>query len=176
MKKIILYSAASLNGKIARSNGNVDWLESIPNPENSDYGYFDFYKTIDTTIQGFNTYQQIIDWGIEFPYKEKKNYVLTRKQGLNDTEHVQFVSANHIKFIRELKQQAGKDIWLIGGGQVNTLLFNENLIDEVHLHIMPVIIPDGIEIFENKPQQKMLKLNKSKSYASGVVELQYKIE
>ena len=60
----------------------MDWLESIPNPDKSDYGYSEFYNSIDTTIQGFNTYDQIIKWGIEFPYADKKNYVLTRKTGL----------------------------------------------------------------------------------------------
>ena len=66
LRKIKLYIAISLNGKIADADGNVHWLESIPNPDKSDHGYADFYNSIDTTIQGNNTYNQIINWGIEF--------------------------------------------------------------------------------------------------------------
>lgn len=79
MRKIILYIATSVNGYIAKSDGSVDWLESIPNPNKDDYGCPKFYSSIDTTILGYNTYKQIINWDIEFPYKEKTNYVLTRK-------------------------------------------------------------------------------------------------
>ena len=76
MKKLKLYIAISLNGKIAKPDGSVDWLNNIPNPDNSDMGYTDFFESVDTTIQGYKTYKQVIDWGIEFPYKGKKNYVI----------------------------------------------------------------------------------------------------
>lgn len=78
MRKVKLYIACSLNGKIAAKDGSVNWLETIPNPDKTDYGYLEFQKTIDTTIQGYSTYKQIIDWGIDFPYKETKNFVFTR--------------------------------------------------------------------------------------------------
>lgn len=175
MRKIKLYIATSLNGKIADSEGNVHWLESIPNPEKTDYGYTEFYASIDTTIQGYGTYKQIIDWDIEFPYRDKKNYVLTRKQGLENTEHAEFISGNHISFIKQLKRQAGKDIWLIGGGQVNTLLLNAKLIDEIQVFVMPIIIPEGIELFENLPNETQVKLIESTSYSTGAVELTYEL-
>lgn len=176
MRKIKLYIAVSLNGKIAGKDGLVDWLENIPNPDNDDYGYTKFYESIDTTIQGYKTYKQIIDWGIEFPYIGKKNYVLTRKQNLHNTEHVEFISENHIEFIKQIKQKSGKDIWLIGGGQINTVLLNAGLIDEIQLFIMPVILTDGIEVFEFLPKETLLKLNKTKTYSSGVIEIIYSID
>ena len=104
MRKIKLYIAISLNGKIANEDGGVDWLESIPNPEKIDYEYAKFYESIDTTIQGYKTYDQIIGWGIDFPYADKTNYVLTRKQKLLNTKYVEFVSENHIDFINKLKR------------------------------------------------------------------------
>ncbi|PLX03162.1 MAG: dihydrofolate reductase, partial [Marinilabiliales bacterium] len=58
----------SLNGKIAKKDGSVGWLDNIPNPEKSDFGYKEFYDSVDTTIQGNSTYKQIISWGIDFPY------------------------------------------------------------------------------------------------------------
>jgi len=176
MRKIKLYIAASLNGKIADADGNVGWLESIPNPEKTDHGYTEFYGSIDTTIQGYSTYNQIISWGIEFPYGDKKNYVLTRKQGLENTEYVEFISEKHIPFIEHLKEQKGKNIWLIGGGQINTMLLNAKLIDEILVFTMPIIIPNGIELFESFPKETHLKLLKTKTYSTGAVELKYRVE
>ncbi len=72
-----------------------------------------------------------------------------------------------------MKNQEGKDIWLIGGGQINTILLNERLLDEIQVFIMPIIISNGIELFENSPIETALKLIETKSYSSGVVELKY---
>lgn len=173
MRKIILYSAISLNGQIAAANGSVEWLESIPNPEKLDYGYSDFHASIDTTIQGYKSYQQILDWEIAFPYRGTKNYVLSRKKDLVDNENAQFITSHHLDKIKELKLQAGKNIWLIGGGQINAMLFNANLIDELRLFVMPIIIPEGIDLFDNKADLKKLTLVDSQAFSTGVVELIY---
>jgi len=165
----------SLNGKIAKTDGSVEWLDSIPNPDKLDYGYSDFYESVDATIQGYSTYKQIIDWGIPFPYKGKENYVFTRNASLKNTDDVSFVSEKHIDFVRNLKTKKGKDIWLIGGGQVNTLMFNAGLIDELRVFVIPIVIPDGIELFEAVPKETRLKLLETKSYSTGVVELNYHI-
>ena len=165
----------SLNGKIASKDGSVDWLGAIPNPDQLDYGYTEFYDTIDTTIQGYSTYKQIMDWEIEFPYAGKKNYVLTRDRDRKNTERVTFISKDHIDFIRRLKEQDGKDIWLIGGGQVNTMLLNAGLIDELHIYLMPIILSEGIRLFEALPMKTLLELNTVKSFPTGVVEMIYKV-
>ena len=175
MRKIKLYIAVSLNGKIAGVDGSVEWLENIPNPEKTDYGYAGFYDTIDTTIQGYNTYNQIMGWGIEFPYKGKKNYVITRRQNVVNTENVEFITQYHAEFIKNLKEEDGRDIWLIGGSQVNTLVINAGLLDEIIIFVMPVIIPGGIELFDAFPKETKLELLGTKSYSSGVVEINYKV-
>jgi dihydrofolate reductase len=169
MRKIILYIASSINGFIAKSDGDVDWLEQIPNPNNNDYGFSDLNKSIDTTIQGHSSYQQIVSWGIEFPYKNTTNYVITTNKELKDNENVNFISENHIEFIRDLKEMDGKDIWLIGGGKVNSLLLENYLIDEIHLFIMPILLEDGIKLFEYIDAYKTFKIIDTESYDSGVV-------
>lgn len=176
MRKIILYSAMSLNGKIARLDGQVDWLDDVPHKEGEDYGYYAFYDSIDTTIQGYNTFDLLMSWDIDWPYPEKKNYVVTRKQDLENTEHVEFISQNHLDFIQKLKEEEGGDIWLIGGGQLNTMMLNAGLIDEMILHVMPIVIPEGIALFEGSPDQNQFKLASSGSFDSGVVELRYKLQ
>lgn len=175
MRKIKLYIAISLNGKIAKADGSVQWLEDIPNPEQSDYGYFAFYDSIDTTIQGSSTYNQIMGWDIDFPYPDKTNYVLTSKADAEDTEFVRFIKKDHTAFIQNLKQQAGADIWLIGGGGANTTLLNAGLIDELHIHVMPIVLSEGIDLFADFPKETTLQLLDSKAYASGVVEMRYAV-
>ena len=175
MRKIKLYIAVSLNGKIAGTDGNVEWLENIPNPEKTDYGYYDFYNQVDTTIMGNATYNQLICWGIEFPYKGRKNYVITRKKDVVNTEYVEFVTGNHAEFIKKLKEKEGGDIWLIGGSQVNTLVLDAGLLDEIIIFVMPIIISGGIELFDAFPKETKLELLGTKSYSSGVVEINYKV-
>jgi len=175
MRKIKLYIAISLNGKIAKLDGSVDWLEAIPKPEDSDYGYSDFYNSIDTTIQGHNTYKQILTWAIDFPYKGKKNYVLTSDTTLKDNKDVRFISKDHIDFVKRLKEQKGKDIWLIGGGKANATFLDAQIIDELHVYVMPIILNDGIEIFDVLLKDATINLISSKSYSTGVVEMIYQL-
>ena len=92
---------------------------------------------------------------------------------MENTEYVEFISGNHIEFIKQLKNQGGKDIWLIGGGQANTFLLNEGLIDEIQIYVMPIIITDGIELFEALPKETQLNLMSSKSYSTGAMEMKY---
>lgn len=161
---------------VAKEDGDVQWLDEIPNPDQLDYGYYTFYDSIDTTIMGNTTYQQVLGFDVPFPYKGKTNYVLTRNAALEDDENVQFISKNVIERIREMKQGEGKDIWLVGGGGVNTLLRNNGLVDELILFVMPIILGAGIPLFAERVDESKLKLIESKNYPTGVVELRYKIE
>ena len=175
MRKIKLYSSMSLNGKIARKDGDINWLETFPNPDHLDYGFKEFYDSIDTTIQGYNTYELLLKRGIEIPSKDKYNYVLSSKIELKDTKYIKFVTEDHIQFVKKLKEESGKDIWLIGGGKTNTSLYNEGLIDELILFVVPVILDGGIELFEHLPKMSFLKLLGVKHYETGMVELKYEI-
>ncbi len=174
MRKVKLYIATSLNGKIARLDGSIDWLESMSNPDKTDHGYADFLQTIDTTIQGRKTYEQLMSWG-PFPYPDKTNYVFTTNSELEDSSDVQFVSAEHIEFTKALKKQPGKDIWIIGGGALNTTFLNARLIDEIQVFVMPIVLPAGIELFSNIPEETHLELLETKSYSTGAVELKYAV-
>lgn len=82
MRKIILFIASSLDGFIARESGDIDWL-----PKNTDSGYNDFYKSIDTVIMGKKTYNQVLTFG-DYPYKDKKSYVFTRNNDLTKDENI----------------------------------------------------------------------------------------
>jgi len=173
MRKIILYIAISLDGKIADKNGGVEWLDSIPNPDTSDYGYSEFIESIDTTIMGNATYRQVLGFGIGNPYPGKKNYVITRDKSLIKDDYVEYISENIPEFIQQLKTQPGKDIWCVGGGEINGLFFNNHLLDEIRIFIMPIILGEGLPLAAGLENFEDLILIDQKKHSSGVVELIY---
>ncbi|MEQ9405317.1 MAG: dihydrofolate reductase family protein [Cyclobacteriaceae bacterium] len=176
MRKITAYLAISLDGKIAKPDGDVSWLDEIPNPENSDFGYKAFYSSIDTTIMGNETYRMVLGFGVDFPYSDKQNFVITRDHRLTQDENVTFISGNVEKWAGKLKGEKGKDIWLIGGGQMNTLFLNAGLLDELHVHVMPLVLGDGIPLFSDKTVHRKMDLQSERRFQGGVVELIYKLK
>ncbi len=173
MRKIVLYIASSLDGYIARKNGGVDWLDEFNNA-GEDYGYYKFLDSIDVTLMGNKTYKTSMSLG-DFPYKDKKNYVFTKQNIIPQADYVKFINKNIVLFSKDLKTQKGKDIWLIGGTQINELFFNNELIDELILSVMPVTLGNGIPLFTENVKQLKFRLNNEKSYENGVVQLQYSI-
>ncbi|WP_372774898.1 dihydrofolate reductase family protein [Mangrovibacterium sp.] len=175
MRKVTLYIAQSLDGKIARMNGDVDWLDQFSNAENEDYGYSSFLESVDTTLMGNRTYEKIHSFGIDFPYAGKENYVFTRQKGKHDTDFVKFIGDDVASFVQGIKQEHGKGIWLIGGGEINSLLYNEGLIDEIYLFTMPVTLGEGVPLFSGRLVERQLKLIELSSYSSGVICKKYRI-
>ncbi|TXK46446.1 dihydrofolate reductase [Pontibacter qinzhouensis] len=172
MRKIILYIAASLDGFIARPDGNIDWLhdEDFALP-GEDFHYSSFLETIDTTLMGNSTYQVIQGFETPFPYTDKTNYVFTRNPEHQDDAFVKFVSSDATGFIKELKQQPGKDIWLIGGGQLNTLVLEAGLLDEIVLTYIPILLGTGIPLFAAGLQEHKLQVESNHCFDNGFVQL-----
>ena len=171
MRKLILYIAASLDNYIARPDGDVEWLNApdLRLPK-EDYGYSDFYQTIDTTLMGHRTYQAILGFDVPFPYPEMTNYVFTRSEANSDNENVTFISGDVAAFVRTLKQKPGRDIWLIGGGQINTLLLEHGLIDRMILTLIPVLLGEGIPLFHGKPAETRFNPVSGRVFDNGVVQ------
>jgi dihydrofolate reductase len=174
MRKLILYIAVSLDGKIADKEGNVDWLYAVENEEKTDYDYNDFYSTIDTTLSGYNTYKQITLLNKNFPYVEKTNYIFTKKENLLAANHVTFINQDVVEFVRSLKNQEGKDIWLVGGGKLVATLFDNDLLDEMQICIMPIVVGEGIPLFNLPTHEQVLILEAHKVYKNGAILLRYR--
>ena len=172
-RSIILYIAASLDGYIAKSNGAVDWLCGNGDDPNPDNGYDNFYRAIDTVIMGRTTYEQVINElsPDNWVYEGKKCYVATTK-GYDFDDRAEFISEDIAGFVKNLKKQQGKDIWLIGGGKLIDAFVKQNLIDKYIITIIPTILGDGIPLFLKENPEIKLRLVETKT-VDGMVELNY---
>jgi len=173
MKKVKLFIASSLDGYIATPEGKVDWLSD---PENagdheSGYGYDDFYASIDTTLMGYNTYREILGFGVPFPYPDKKNYVFSRLHEKKEDLPVEFVHSDLVEFVKALKQEQGKDIWLVGGGHINGILLNEGLVDEMILSIVPVVLGNGIPLFSSVSAMNRFWITRVRDYDQSLIQI-----
>ncbi len=171
-RKVILYIAMSLDGYIARQDGDIDWL-SMVEQSGEDYGYGEFIKTIDTVILGRKTYDKVLTFGIGFPHAEKECYVITRKE-IPPQEKIIFYNKGIKDLINGLKNKTGKNIFVDGGAEIVNELMREHLFDEYIISIIPIILGDGIRLFNgSRPEEKIIMLN-SKQYESGLLQIHYR--
>lgn len=177
MPEVILYIASSLDGYIARPDGNVDWLDEIAAPADGseeDYGYEEFFAGIGTVLMGRVTYEQVLTFGVDYPYPGTAGYVFSRTRAGEKDENVEFVDGADIpKFIAQLKANSDKHIWLIGGGLLIQEFLRHDLIDRIIVTILPVILGEGISLFPPPTPQLNLELVDSLSFPSGMVQLTY---
>ena len=165
MRKIKLFIASSLDGYIAREDGNIDWL-----PQSGNSGYDEFYKTIDTVIMGRKTYEQILTFG-KYPYEGQKSYVFTKNTEIKKDGTIEFVFETE-KLVKELLSSSGKDVWLVGGADLISTFLNFDLIDEIILSIIPIVLGKGIPLFKNIQKEIKFELVKTTQY-NELVELYY---
>ncbi len=168
MQKVILFIASSLDGFIAGKDGDIEWLFT-----DADYGYSEFYHSIDTVIMGRKTYDQALKFG-EYPYADKKGFVFSRSVERQNSHDIEFISGNVPGFIKNLKRQPGKGIWLVGGSEIITLLLNADLIDECILYVHPIILGEGTPLFQHISSSKRLSFVSSKDFQSGLIQLVYR--
>jgi dihydrofolate reductase len=174
MSKTVLYIATSLDGFIARPDGNLDWLTSTPNPESGDYGYTALLESIRIIIMGRRTYDEIIGFGVDWPYSGFDTYVVTKNRDVTIQSPDTYLLTGDLKtFVTELKEREEKDIWLVGGGQLITSFINADLLDKMIITIIPRIIGEGVPLFAGKPAETNWSLAETKSFNTGVVILTY---
>ncbi len=173
MRKVILYIAMSLDGYIADKNGDVAWLNGDGSDSENVGSYPEFFETIDTVILGYKTYNQIITElsPDKWVYSGKKSYVITHNK-LESTDEIIFTNKNLIDLINELKSKNGKNIWICGGATIANKLIDIDMIDRYHISVIPIILGDGIPLFNNHTTEIKLKLISTQNY-NGMVDLIY---
>lgn len=174
MRQIILYIATSTDGFIATEQGDTSWLHD-PSFElpGEDFGYNDLLATCDTTLMGNSTYKAVSSFDMPFPYPNHKNYIFTQNLPKESVEFVEFVIESPVAFVANLKKVEGKSIWLIGGSQINQLLFEADLIDKIVLTKVPKTLKNGIPLFSGNGTHSAYKKQEEVNFSNGFSQTTY---
>ena len=169
MRKVVLSAGISLDGYIARPDGAVDFL-FMPR----DYSMADFFATIDTAIMGRKTLEVGLRMGGgSLPRSNMPRYVFSNSQPAGERDGVIFVNESPVSFIDRLRQRGGKDIWLMGGGELARAFLNADLVDRLYLGVVPVLLGEGIPLFPSGFPQRDFTLMENKTYSKGLIALTY---
>ena len=169
MRKVILGLGISLDGYIARPNGTVDFL-FMP----KDYSMAPFFKTIDTALLGRKTMEDGLKMGGSFSDSSMKFYVFSRSKPVGEREGVTFTNKTPAAVVNQLRKRPGKDIWLMGGGELARDFLKADLVDELHIGVVPVLLGEGIPLFPPGFPQRDFTLIENKTYSKGLIALKYK--
>ena len=173
-RKVIVHIGTSADGYIARPDGDLGWLTSRPKPDGF-YGMSAFMKSIDTTVIGRKTYEMSLRLGAKFDSK-RRTIVFTRHAPPGDAPSgVEFEDGGIGRFVSRLREEPGKDIWLMGGGDLIASFLDEGAIDEFVLTVAPVFIGDGIPLIGRRHRNVALDLQSVERFADGVVQLHYRV-
>ena len=173
-RKVIVHIATSADGYIARPDGDLEWLTSRPAPKGF-YGMNAFMKTIDTKVLGRKTYEISLEMGAKFDSKSP-TFVFSRQSPPSETPSgVEFVNGSIGPFVSRLRERPGKDIWLMGGGEIIASFLDEQAIDEFVISVAPVFIGDGIPLIARRHRHLPLDLHAVERFDDGLVQLHYRI-
>jgi dihydrofolate reductase len=172
--KISVYIAASLDGFIARKDGDLDWLPA-GEVGGEDFGYSEFMSTIDHIVMGRNTFEKVLTFG-GWHY-DKKVIVLTSRDLTIPSELADKVEALHLsprELVHEMERRGAKSIYLDGGVTIQRFL-RESLVDEMTITTIPILLGEGLPLFGKLEKDIKLELVKSESFKNGFVQNKYKI-
>jgi len=177
-RKIIVRVAMSADGFIARPDGSVDWLDRRRPKDN--YGMGEFYRSIDTILWGRKTYEMALEFQkqgkVASPFDIRmKHYVFTRTLAASRAAAgVEFVNEPVSNFARRLRQESGKEIWIMGGAGIIASFLDEGAIDEFMINVIPIFIGEGIPLVAPRHRAAPLELLSCKTFPDGVAALHYK--
>lgn len=177
--------ATSVDGFIAGKNGDLDWLNNQPTVEGEDFGFADFLKSIDVMIMGRKTFEVVVGFGKEgWVYGDLPVIVWTRNAGsvkvpewMPQTVSIKS-AASPAELWTELEASPSgfKRAYIDGGKTIQSFL-NAGLIHHITLTRIPILLGEGIPLFESNPagKQRTLKHLSTQSYSNGFVTTNYDV-
>jgi dihydrofolate reductase len=170
MRRVRYHVAMSLDGYIAEADGGYDWI-----PHDPDIDFAALFNQFDTFLIGRRTYEVMVRAG-QGTMPGKRLFIFSRTLQQRDYPDVTIVAADQEKLVNSLRAEAGKDIWLFGGGELFASLLKAGLVDTVEIAVLPVLLGGGIPMLLPPSVQTKLKLTGHTIYEkSGIVWLAYDI-
>jgi len=174
-KKNSVFIATSLDGYIADKNGGIDWLYSIPNPDNDDMGYIEFNNGIDALVMGRTTFETVCGFDVDWPY-DKPVFVLSNKLKEIPNSHkgkAFLIKGTLTKILDQIYEKGLNKLYIDGGTTIRNFL-KEDLIDEMVLTTIPVLLGGGSSLFSELSKELKFELIKTKTYINQVTQNHYK--
>jgi dihydrofolate reductase len=178
MRTVTYGGAVSLDGFLAGVDGSIDWLHFSKDVQQV---MADYWKDVDTILMGRKTYAVSV---AQRPKKSKsaerkeptmRTLVFSRTLKELDDSGVQLVASDAVEFVRHLKQQPGKDIWLMGGGELAQSLLAAGLVDKIGLNIHPILLGSGIPTFRDFGHRIKLILTECRMLEGGCILANYNV-
>jgi dihydrofolate reductase len=166
---IRLYIAQSLDGYIATADGGIDWLAPF---DAEDYGYAAFAAGLAAIVMGRATYEQARGFA-EWPYPGKRVIVLTSAPLEDAPDGVEGVADPDE--IVDLLHDIDGTVWLCGGAETVRAFLDRGAVDRIELYVIPVLLGDGIALFQPSNRADKLTLLDARTFGNGVVRLEYAV-
>lgn len=168
-----VYIATSIDGFIATPNGGLKWLEEIPNPDKSDFGFSEFVSGIDAIIMGRKTFDKVLSFNA-WPY-DKPVFVLSnllKNVPLSLEGCAEIIKGDIKEIISDLNAKGFRNLYIDGGKVIQSFL-KRDLIDEMIISQVPIILGNGIPLFGVIDRKLNFKLIKSEVFNSSLVKNYY---
>lgn len=172
--KNIVFIAKSLDGFIAGKKNELDWLEVVPNPKHNDLGFDALMNEIDAIVMGKTTFETVLGFGGEWPY-EKHLFVLStslKKVPEKLKENVTLLSGTVQEIITTIHAKGFYSLYIDGGKTVQNFL-KEDLIDELRMTTIPVLLGEGIPLFDALPKLVEFSHVKTEVFLGQLVQSHY---
>ena len=146
--KNIVYIGRSLDGFIAGKNGELDWLDSVPNSQNIEMGYTSLMQEIDALVMGRTTFEVVCNFGGEWPYS-KHVFVLSHSLKAlpeNLSTKTTLLKGNPHEILDQIHEKGYFKLYIDGGKTVQDFL-KEDLIDELRITTIPILLGGGFPLF-----------------------------
>lgn len=170
----IIYIATSLDGYIARKDGNIDWLLNISNPDNSDFGFSEFIKGIDAVIMGRNTFNVVAEvdpWPYAKPVFVLSSSLKSVPSHLNGK--VEIISGEPPSVIRSMYRRGFRDLYIDGGKTIQDFI-KQDMIDEMIITKIPVVLGSGIPLFGRIDHDILFEHIETEIFKNGLVKSRYR--
>ncbi|MEO0738469.1 MAG: dihydrofolate reductase family protein [Cyanobacteria bacterium J06649_12] len=176
--KVSVFIATSLDGYIARSNGDIDWLDAANAtvPKGEDCGYGALMQSVDALVMGRNSYEKVRSFGF-WPYGDTPVVVMSSNpiSFPNDLpKTIQHSSEHPRELCKRLSHHGIGHIYVDGGNTIQRFLA-AGLVDELTITVIPVLLGSGIPLFGALNSDLSLTCVGTKTYEFGFVQLKYTI-
>lgn len=170
----IVYIATSIDGYIAKKDGGLDWLNDIPNPEGSDFGFNDFIESIDAIIMGRKTFEIVLTFG-GWPYTKPVFVLSNTLQSVPDNlkDKAEILTGTPEAIINEMNSRNYLNLYIDGGKTIQDFL-KHDLIDELIITRIPIILGEGIPLFDLLKDEQKYEHIKTDIFNNSLVKSHYK--